>query len=115
MSAADERGLLALSSVLTPPALVGFQFGLRCDVQVRMQSIDSGAGDWDGLANTALCPISQWREREHKSCAGHPMSLQRDRMILLAFLVAFLLLRHLGVEDAGWNSRLIGSAFYSIC
>lgn len=62
MSAADERGLLALSSVLTPPALVGFQLGLRCDVQVRMQPIDSGAGDWDGLANTALCPISQWRE-----------------------------------------------------
>lgn len=62
MSAAEERGLLALSSALTPPALVGFQFGLHCDVQVRMQSIDSGAGDWDGPANTALCPISQWRE-----------------------------------------------------
>lgn len=62
MLAADESGLLALSSVLTPPALVGFQCGLRCHVQVRTQPMDSGAGDCDGLANTTLGPISQWRE-----------------------------------------------------
>ena len=42
------------------------------------------------------------------------MSLERD-CILLVFLVAFPLLRHLGVEDAGQDSGLIGSAFYSIC
>lgn len=36
-------------------------------------------------------------------------------MTLLVVLVAFPLLRHLGVEDAGWDSRLTGSAFYSIC
>ena len=110
-----RENLRWVSSVLTvcrDPELSSL--GSSCDINGIMQATDSGGrGAGRPCQDTSRVPSVGGYGRRAK--ASNSMSLERDCMILLVFLVAFPLLRHLGAEDAGRDSGLIGSAFYSMC
>lgn len=114
MSAADSRsspGLAPFSRCLH------WWRGLRSGLAQCCLWHDTADRQWGpgtGLASPRHLPGSPVGVEQEP---GQPsQEWERNCTVLLAFCKWLShCWRHLGVKDAGWNSRLIGSAFYSIC